>query len=155
MDLITYLTPPILMLKKPSVINKTVFKKTKTPTAATRSGLAFSAMSRTWIHPRQSSAPRCLSPSVSHQLPATNSVRYEPYWFRTFRLMRVEVIVGTEPVTLIGLETVQVNYPLAVKASWNDQGDLDSQSILDISIRTMRNCMFDRCSDCPFYEQLQ
>lgn len=80
---------------------------------------------------------------------------YEPFWFRTFRLMKVEIIVGEEPVELKSFEATQVNYPMAVKASWKEPGSLHSQDIWDVSIRTMRNCMFDGYSDCPFYEQLQ
>ena len=80
---------------------------------------------------------------------------YEPFWFRTFRLLRLEITVGSEPVTLTGFEATQVNYPLALKASWNNPGDPDSGAIWDVSIRTLRNCMFDGYSDCPFYEQLQ
>lgn len=80
---------------------------------------------------------------------------YEPFWFRTFRLLRIEITVGSEPVSLTGFEATQVNYPLAVKASWDNPGDPDSGAIWDVSIRTLRNCMFDGYSDCPFYEQLQ
>jgi hypothetical protein len=80
---------------------------------------------------------------------------YEPFWFRTFRLIRLEITVGEEPVQLKSFEATQVNYPMAVKASWKEPGYLQSQDIWDVSIRTMRNCMFDGYSDCPFYEQLQ
>ncbi|OJI95828.1 hypothetical protein ASPVEDRAFT_48145 [Aspergillus versicolor CBS 583.65] len=80
---------------------------------------------------------------------------YEPFWFRTFRLLRMEITVGSEPVSLTGFEATQVNYPLAVKASWDNPGDPDGSAIWDVSIRTLRNCMFDGYSDCPFYEQLQ
>jgi hypothetical protein len=80
---------------------------------------------------------------------------YEPFWFRTFRLMRIEITVGEEPIELKSFEATQVNYPMAVKASWKEAGDVHSEDIWDVSIRTMRNCMFDGYSDCPFYEQLQ
>jgi hypothetical protein len=80
---------------------------------------------------------------------------YEPFWFRTFRLLKLEISVGEEPVELKSFEATQVNYPMAVKASWKEPGYLQSQDIWDVSIRTMRNCMFDGYSDCPFYEQLQ
>jgi hypothetical protein len=80
---------------------------------------------------------------------------YEPFWFRTFRLLRLEITVGEGPVELKSFEATQVNYPMAVKASWKESGDLHSKDIWDVSIRTMRNCMFDGYSDCPFYEQLQ
>lgn len=80
---------------------------------------------------------------------------YEPFWFRTFRILRIELTVGPEPVILSSFNGAQVNYPLAVKASWSNPTDPKSEEIWDVSIRTMRNCMFDGYSDCPFYEQLQ
>jgi hypothetical protein len=88
-------------------------------------------------------------------LPAGHIVVYEPFWFRTFRLIRLEIDVGSAAVELVSFDAVQVNYPMAVKASWKEPGDEQSEKIWDVSIRTMRNCMFDGYSDCPFYEQLQ
>jgi hypothetical protein len=89
-------------------------------------------------------------------IPADRKIEYEPFWFRTFRVMKVEIIVsGHHPVHILSPEAVQVNYPLSVKASWEESGDAHSEKIWDVSIRTMRNCMFDGYSDCPFYEQLQ
>ncbi|KAF4499690.1 rhamnosidase B [Fusarium agapanthi] len=69
--------------------------------------------------------------------------------------MRWEITAGAESVELCSFGATQVNYPLAVKASWDEPGDKDAKQIWDVSIRTMRNCMFDGYSDCPFYEQLQ
>lgn len=88
-------------------------------------------------------------------IPDTKDVIYEPFWFRTFRVVRVEITIGSEPVELVRLDGTQVNYPLAVKASWENPEDPSSKEIWDVSIRTLRNCMFDGYSDCPFYEQLQ
>lgn len=88
-------------------------------------------------------------------LPDSQTVIYEPFWFRTFRLMRIELTVGPEPIILMSFDATQVNYPMAVKASWKEPGHTHSKQIWDVSIRTMRNCMFDGYSDCPFYEQLQ
>lgn len=88
--------------------------------------------------------------------PAGRKTEYEPFWFRTFRVMRVEmVITGDHPVHILSPEAFQINYPLSVKASWQDTRDAHSEEIWNVSIRTMRNCMFDGYSDCPFYEQLQ
>lgn len=92
---------------------------------------------------------------VTLDLPGAQAVTYEPFWFRTFRILRLELTVGPEPVQLLSLEAIQMNYPLAVKASWTEPGDPRSEQIWNVSIRTMRNCMFDGYSDCPFYEQLQ
>lgn len=88
-------------------------------------------------------------------LPETQTVTYEPFWFRTFRVIRLEITTGPDPVELLSFEATQVNYPLAVKASWSNLEDKKSEDIWDVSIRTLRNCMFDGYSDCPFYEQLQ
>ncbi|KAM0814042.1 putative Six-hairpin glycosidase-like protein [Seiridium cardinale] len=92
---------------------------------------------------------------VTLDLPDQQTVKYEPFWFRTFRVMRLEVTVGPEPVELLGFEAKQANYPIRPKATWKEPGDPHSEQIWDVSIRTMRNCMFDGYSDCPFYEQLQ
>jgi hypothetical protein len=80
---------------------------------------------------------------------------YEPFWFRTFRLLRMEVSAHGAPVQLVSFTATQTNYPLAVKAAWKEPGDAHSERIWEVCIRTMRNCMFDGYSDCPFYEQLQ
>lgn len=88
-------------------------------------------------------------------LPEMQTITYEPFWFRTFRIMRLELTVGPEPIEMLSFEATQVNYPLAVKGSWKESGNAHSEKIWDVSIRTMRNCMFDGYSDCPFYEQLQ
>jgi hypothetical protein len=88
-------------------------------------------------------------------LPHGQIVTYEPFWFRTFRILRLEITVGQEPVQLLSFTATQVNYPLSIKASWEEPRDKHSKQIWDVSIRTMRNCMFDGYSDCPFYEQLQ
>lgn len=92
---------------------------------------------------------------VTLDLPGSHCVTYEPFWFRTLRILRLEIAVGPEPVQLLSFAATQVNYPLAVKASWKEPGDAHSEQVWNVSIRTMRNCMFDGYSDCPFYEQLQ
>lgn len=92
---------------------------------------------------------------ITLDLPGTEKVIYEPFWFRTFRIMRLEIAVGSEPVELLSFDATQVNYPLNVRASWKEPGDSHSEKMWEVSIRTMRNCMFDGYSDCPFYEQLQ
>ena len=82
-------------------------------------------------------------------------VKYEPFWFRTFRVIRLEITVGAGPVEFLSFDAKQTNYPIQPKAAWKEPGDAHSESIWDVSIRTLRNCMFDGYSDCPFYEQLQ
>lgn len=55
----------------------------------------------------------------------------------------------------MSFEAVQVNYPIGVKAEWKEPAMKENEKIWEVSIRTLRNCMFDGYSDCPFYEQLQ
>ncbi|KAJ5638262.1 hypothetical protein N7490_008141 [Penicillium lividum] len=88
-------------------------------------------------------------------VPDSEDLIYEPFWFRTFRVLRIEITIGSEPVILVSFNGTQVNYPLAVKGTWENPEDPISKDIWDVSIRTLRNCMFDCYSDCPFYEQLQ
>lgn len=80
---------------------------------------------------------------------------FEPFWFRTFRIIRFEITAGPLPIELVRLEATQTNYPLAIKGQWKDFSDVQSEHMRDVSIRTLQNCMFDGYSDCPFYEQLQ
>lgn len=86
---------------------------------------------------------------------------YEPFWWRTFRFLALEIEVGEiggNGLTLLGFEATQTNYPLNMKAQWElGDGEVgeESKNLWDISIRTLRNCAFDGYSDCPFYEQLQ
>ena len=80
---------------------------------------------------------------------------YEPFWFRTFYILRLEIEVGDADVEFVSLSATQVNYPLDIKADWVEQDEPLSEEMFDVSVRTMRNCMLDGYSDCPFYEQLQ
>lgn len=78
---------------------------------------------------------------------------FSPFHFRTFRFIRVNIQVGTSPLSVRRLEVESVNYPLDVKARVECSGD--AAKLWETSIRTLRNCMHDCYEDCPFYEQLQ
>ena len=77
-----------------------------------------------------------------------------PFWFRTFRYLRLTVETGEEPLTLHGLTYEETGYSLEVKTSVTTS-DTTHEGIWDISLRTLRRCMHDTYIDCPFYEQLQ
>ena len=79
---------------------------------------------------------------------------YEPFWFRTFRFIRLEIETGAEPLTLCGLDYVETGYPLNVQ-SHGKTSDSRLDHIWEISERTLRRCMHETYEDCPFYEQLQ
>ena len=79
---------------------------------------------------------------------------YEPFWFRTFRFLQVQVRTAEEPITLHSLRYEETGYPLEVKTSVATP-DESLSAIWDISLRTLRRCMHETYMDCPFYEQLQ
>ncbi len=79
---------------------------------------------------------------------------YEPFWFRTFRFLRLTVRTGDVPLTLAGLDYQETGYPLEVRTRV-ETSDPTLGPIWAISERTLRRCMQETYTDCPFYEQLQ
>ena len=79
---------------------------------------------------------------------------YEPFWWRTFRFVRIEVTAGDEPVAVYPPTYRETGYPLeevsAVRTSADWTGPL-----WDVSVRTLKRCMHETYEDCPYYEQLQ
>ena len=78
---------------------------------------------------------------------------YEPFRFRTFRFIRVDVENAEEPLTILPQKYVETAYPLV-----NDRrpkiGDPKKQKLYDVALRTLQLCMHDTYEDCPYYEQL-
>lgn len=92
-------------------------------------------------------------------LPAGNGTterpeEYAPFWFRTFRFLRLEIETAETPLTLTSFYYTETGYPLEVKTQANAD-DPDFWKIWDISERSLRRCMHETYEDCPFYEQLQ
>ena len=83
-----------------------------------------------------------------------NPEEYSPFWFRTFRFIRLEVTTSEEPITLLSFYYTETGYPLEVTTTATAD-DPDFAAIWDISERTLRRCMHESYEDCPFYEQLQ
>lgn len=79
---------------------------------------------------------------------------YEPFWFRTFRFIALEIMTTDEPITLVSFDYRETGYPLEVKTKI-ETSDSGMQKIWDISLRTLKRCMHETYEDCPFYEQLQ
>ena len=79
---------------------------------------------------------------------------YEPFSFRTFRFVRLEVEVGEEPLCLFKPEYVETGYPLEVLSAIESDTDW-VKAFWDVSIRTLQRCMHETYEDCPYYEQLQ
>ena len=79
---------------------------------------------------------------------------FEPFWFRTFRFIKVTVKTGNEPLFLDGFEYLETGYPVEVRTQVQTS-DETLAPIWDISLRTLRRCMHETYVDCPYYEQLQ
>lgn len=79
---------------------------------------------------------------------------YEPFWFRTFRFIRLEIATADEPLIIKSFDFLETGYPLEIKTRVKTS-DESMQAIWDISERSLRRCMHETYMDCPFYEQLQ
>lgn len=79
---------------------------------------------------------------------------YEPFFFRTFRMIEMIINTSEDPLVLHRFDYDETGYPLEVKTSV-DTSDNSFDPIWDISERTLRRCMHETYEDCPFYEQLQ
>lgn len=79
---------------------------------------------------------------------------YEPFHFRTFRYVRVDLEVKAEPVTVQRIAYRETGYPLAVRSEFA-ASDSRFQAMWTVSLRTLQRCMHETYEDCPYYEQLQ
>lgn len=79
---------------------------------------------------------------------------YEPFWFRTFRFVQLDIETKEKSLTISGFDYLETGYPLEIKTKV-ETSDPDMAAIWDISARTLQNCMHETYEDCPFYEQLQ
>lgn len=79
---------------------------------------------------------------------------YEPFWFRTFRYVRLEWTAAHEPLVISRVDYRETGYPLKVTADFRCSAP-ELAALWEISVRTLRRCMHETYEDCPYYEQLQ
>lgn len=79
---------------------------------------------------------------------------YSPFWFRTFRFVKLTIQTEEESLILEDIEYEETGYPLDIKTSISTS-DPTLEQIWDMSQRTLQRCMHETYEDCPFYEQLQ
>lgn len=78
---------------------------------------------------------------------------YEPFWWRTFRYIRLEITCTSAPLTLSSFTYRSTHYPLPIQAQLTSTPYIND--LWEISLNTLRNCMHETYEDCPFYEQNQ
>lgn len=86
--------------------------------------------------------------------PSGGRETYEPFWFRTFRFLQIEVETRDEPLVLDPPEYMETGYPLEVLSSAASSTSW-IRPLWDVSVRTLQRCMHETYEDCPYYEQLQ
>ena len=92
--------------------------------------------------------------AVSGYGTAEKPERYEPFWFRTFRFIRLEIETAEQPLALRQFSYRETGYPLRPETEVTTS-DETLAPIWEISLRTLRRCMHETYEDCPFFEQLQ
>ena len=80
---------------------------------------------------------------------------YEPFWWRTFRYLRLTIQTSTSPLTLHSIRYRSTHYPLTIEASLSSPSSPALTKLWHISLATLRNCMHETYEDCPYYEQNQ
>lgn len=79
---------------------------------------------------------------------------YEPWHWRAFRYVGVEITAGDAPLEITGLTHRFTAYPYEVQASFRCD-DARLNKIFAAGVRTMRLCSHETFEDCPHYEQMQ
>lgn len=81
-------------------------------------------------------------------------VAYEPFWFRTFRFIRLSFRTSVHPLTITGFTYRETNYPLVITTEVKLPNE-ELSRMWEVSLNTAKNCMHETYEDCPFYEQNQ
>jgi len=81
-------------------------------------------------------------------------VRYEPFFPRTFRFIRLRVGTESQSAVLFLPTFRRTGYPLREDSSVSSSVPWVGQ-LWRMSVETLQNCMWDTYMDCPYYEQLQ
>lgn len=80
--------------------------------------------------------------------------RYEPFWMRTFRFIRLTIKTADAPLEVKRFHYDETGYPLKIR-SHAETSDPRMAEVWNICERSLRRCMHETYMDCPFYEQLQ
>lgn len=80
-------------------------------------------------------------------------IDYEPFHWRTFWFLKIEVEAGPTSVEIIDATYRFTTFPQSFEATY-ESSDPDSTRMWANSIRTLQLCAHETYEDCPYYEQL-
>lgn len=78
---------------------------------------------------------------------------YEPFHWRTFWFIRIEITAGPTPVDITDVTYRFTTFPQDFTATYASS-DPDTERMWANSIRTLQLCAHETYEDCPYYEQL-
>jgi hypothetical protein len=86
--------------------------------------------------------------------PDGGAVSYQPFHWRTFRYILLEIHTDEEDLELHDVSYDYTAYPYRIDAEF-DSSEPAYSEFWDIGIRTLRLCSHETFEDCPYYEQMQ
>lgn len=87
-------------------------------------------------------------------VPDGGKICYEPFWYRTFRFVRICIQAAGEDVLLYEPVFKKTGYPLEA-GSWVRSSRKWVEEVWEMCVHTLENCMMETYMDCPYYEQMQ
>ncbi|KAL2857078.1 Six-hairpin glycosidase-like protein [Aspergillus pseudoustus] len=109
---------------------------------------------------RTDSSGILVGPDDCYTLPAATTdeaaYTYEPFWHRTFRYLQLTITTGASALIVTHASYRETHYPLRITTTLplSTLPPLEAQKWAT-SLRTLRLCMQETYTDCPFYEQNQ
>lgn len=82
------------------------------------------------------------------------SLTYEPFWYRTFRFLQMEITTADEAVTVFRPDYHKTGYPLQAE-SHISSSETWVKPLYEMCVHTLEGCMMETYMDCPFWEQMQ
>lgn len=82
------------------------------------------------------------------------SEHFEPWHWRSFRFVELEIVTADEPLVITGLGHRFTAYPYQIEAEFACS-DPRLERIWRAALHTMRLCSHETFVDCPHYEQMQ
>jgi len=86
--------------------------------------------------------------------PGGGAETWEPFLWRSFRLVELDIVAGEEPLTIESLTYRFTAYPFKMRGAF-ECSDSILNRMWEVSWRTARLCAHETYEDCPTYEQLQ